>query len=142
MLSRFVAVCVSLTLKVSHCCRRRRVSADEIRRRHLLGGASSIRLLLYSSVGLKSAAQVATKSLLTKRLTAHAADDVGAALGVLDVQNSLVGVVAPLLGGALLGAVGSDGTPQAAVCLHVVMGLVLVALLPRLRDAETKPKEE
>ena len=93
-------------------------------------------------MGLKSAAQVATKSLLTKRLTAHAADDVGAALGVLDVQNSLVGVVAPLLGGALLGAVGSDGTPQAAVCLHMVMGLVLAALLPRLRDAETKPKEE
>ena len=70
------------------------------------------------------------------------ADDVGAALGVLDVQNSLVGVIAPLLGGALLGAVGSDGTPQAAVCLHMVMGLVLAALLPRVRDAETKPKEE
>ena len=45
---------------------------------------------------------VATKSLFTKALSCHAKDDVGAALGVLDVMNSGIGVVSPLLGGLLL----------------------------------------
>ena len=50
--------------------------------------------------------------------------------GVLDVLNSAVGVVSPLLGGLMMGAVGSGHTPHAGAILHALLACVLVQLLP------------
>lgn len=44
--------------------------------------------------------------------------------------NSAVGVVSPLLGGVMMGAVGSGHTPHAGAILHAVLACVLVQLLP------------
>ena len=53
-------------------------------------------------------------------------EDVGAALGVLDVMNSGVGVVSPLLGGLLLGQVGSGHTATAGAVLHAMLAMLVV----------------
>ena len=49
---------------------------------------------------------------------------------MLDVLNSAVGVVSPLLGGLMMGTVGSGHTPHAGAILHAVLACVLVQLFP------------
>ena len=44
--------------------------------------------------------------------------------------NSVVGVVSPLLGGVMMGAVGSGYTPHVAVILHAALACVLLHILP------------
>ena len=55
--------------------------------------------------------------------------DTGAALGLLDVLDSSIGVAAPLLGGLLLGAFGADRLPAAGAATYANLGVVLMAVL-------------
>ena len=49
---------------------------------------------------------------------------------MLDVLNSGVGVVSPLLGGIMMGTMGSGHTPHAGALLHAVLGFALLQILP------------
>ena len=60
----------------------------------------------------------------------------GLGAGVLDVLNSGVGVVSPLLGGMLMGAVGSGHTPHAGAFLHAALACVLLRILPVREDRD------
>ena len=53
----------------------------------------------------------------------------GAALGLLDVLNSAVGVAAPLLGGLLLGGFGSESLAAAGAATYALIGGAVMLLL-------------
>ena len=55
-------------------------------------------------------------------------EDVGAALSVLDVLNSAVGIISPLYGGLLLGRLGVEYQPLIS-CIHYLLLLVAVTAL-------------
>lgn len=99
-------------------------------------------MYIFCSVPLKSSAaaaySLAIKTLFTKRVPSV---DTGAALGLLDVLNSSIGVAAPLLGGLLLGAFGSDQLPVAGAATYAGLGVALVAVLsytPSTAASKTK----
>ena len=63
--------------------------------------------------------------------------DVGAALSVLDVLNSAVGILSPLYGGMLLGRLGVGYQPHIS-CAHYLVLFSLVHLLIGTSSSQDK----
>jgi MFS family permease len=62
-------------------------------------------------------------------------DHSGAALGVLDVLNSAVGIVAPMYGGLLLQRVGVEAQPAFSALHYVLLLALAFATIARRRAA-------
>mmetsp|Transcript_49514 Transcript_49514/g.115911 ORF Transcript_49514/g.115911 Transcript_49514/m.115911 type:complete len:191 (-) Transcript_49514:100-672(-) len=99
-------------------------------------------LLVYAAVCIParalcgSAISVSQKSLFTLGVPQS---EMGAALAVLDVLQSCVGVVAPLLGGVLLGSVPVERQPLVAATCNALLTVQLLVAYPPSRWQRVRP---
>lgn len=83
----------------------------------LFGFRSYLVLLVPASTVANSALQACLQSILTQRIPL---EDLGAALGVLNVLSSASGVLAPLYGGELVGYLGIMARPTVNAAHYAV----------------------
>lgn len=111
----------------------------------LEGGHSSFNTYAFVNMPLSSMTGPLTRGALSSLFSkAVNTADAGAALSVLDVCNSAVGVLAPMYGGFLLSSLGVGYQPHLS-CAHYVLLVVLARMTIAARkrnDSEPKAKHE
>ena len=105
--------------------------------------ASHATLALYTFVNMPASSvcgaltQTGLSSLFSKAIKTS---DAGAALSVLDVLNSAVGVLAPMYGGLLLHHVGVGMQPHVSAAHYVLLFALAAATIARQRFAKADAK--